>query len=533
MPLLPSSSLLPSLLPLLLLLLLAPAPALAREPVRLLLSIGANVGDPEDPVLRFADEDAARVRQLFVELGGVRADRASVLVDVPASAVRQKLAELTGRIAELRAAGEDALLVLYVSSHAAGGVLHLAGTHLPLAELRDAVRATGARLSVLLVDACQSGTLAQRKGGRARAAYEVALERLPLHGQVVLSSSGPAESSEEWDSLQGSLFTHHLLTGLRGDADAEGDGKVSLSEAYAYAYRRTVAGAAGAGQHPSYALELAGTGELVLAEPKGARSALLFPEEASGRYVVSSRPRADVVAEVDKQPGRPLRLAVPPGRYLVRKKSGASTGLLEVELPFGGETRVREDALTWRRFQEVAVKGGDLELRSASVLAGVRAERAAVSGTGVRVAPALAYRHTFGAWWVLGSVSGSGADYRGQALTVSERALGLGASVGYRWMEWTVVPQLGLSVELSGVEQSFWRDQEEAIREVLGQPGLPARRALGLGVGPVAGLEVPLAGQAFALVQGQLLVRHLPSESPGVPPLRLAPSASAALGWRF
>ena len=154
------------LLPLLLLVSLCPALARA-ETVRLLVSIGANVGDPDDAVLRFADDDAARVRQLFVELGGVRADRASVLVDASAQDLRQKLAEVAGRVAELRGEGHDPVLVVYVSSHAKAGVLHLAGTHLPLAELRDTARKAGARLTIVVVDACESGTLAQKKGGRA------------------------------------------------------------------------------------------------------------------------------------------------------------------------------------------------------------------------------------------------------------------------------------------------------------------------------------------------------------------------------
>ncbi|MBZ4416834.1 hypothetical protein [Myxococcus sp. RHSTA-1-4] len=516
----------------LLLVLLWPALAPA-ETVRLLVSIGANVGDPDDAVLRFADDDASRVRQLFVELGGVRADRASVLVDAPAQDVRQKLAEVAGRIAELRGEGHDPVLVVYVSSHAKAGVLHLAGTHLPLAELRDSARRAGARLTVMVVDACESGTLAQKKGGRAAPAYDVSLEKLPLHGQVVISSSGPAEVSEEWDSLQGSLFTHHLLTGLRGDADVDSDGKVSLSEAYAYSYRRTVAGAAGAGQHPAYALELAGTGELVLTEPAGARSALVFPAAAAGHYVVSSRPRPDVVAEVEKQPGRPLRLAVPPGRYLVRKRAGASTGLLEVELPFGGERQVNEAALEWRRYQEVAVKGGALELKSAAVLVLGRWEGAAIPGTGTRVSAALGYRHTRGAWWALGTVSGTRASYRGVGLDISEGALGLGAAAGYRWLEWALVPQVGLSVEVTGLRQSFRRDREEDIQDTMDRPALAPRHALGVAAGPVVGVEVPLPGPAFALVQGQLLVRYLPPPSESVPPLRLTPLASAGAGFRF
>ncbi|WP_108076115.1 caspase family protein [Vitiosangium sp. GDMCC 1.1324] len=518
------------LFPLGVLLLLLPARAPA-ETVRLLVSIGANVGAPEDPVLSFADDDAERVRRLFIELGGVRTDRAYLLVDPTATVVRQRLAEVAGRIAELRSSGNDVVLVVYVSSHARAGVLHLAGTGLPLAELRDTTRQIGARLAVVIVDACESGTLAQRKGGSAAPAYDVSLERLPLRGQVIISSSGPGESSEEWDSLKGSLFTHHLLTGLRGDADAEGDGKVSLSEAYAYAYRRTVAGSSSAGQHPAYAWDLSGTGELILTEPDVARSALVFPSAASGRFVVASQPRSDVVAEVDKQSGRPLRLAVPPGRYLVRKRAGESTGLLEVELPYGGERRVQEEKLVWRRFTEVALKGGYVALRNSALLGLARLESAPVRGSGLRLAGGLGYRHTWGSWWALGTLTATGASYRGVALDITERALGLGVSAGYRWMEWALVPHLGLSVELTGMRQSLHRDAEDEIQDNFGAAPLAPRQALGVAVGPVVGVEIPLWGHSFALVQGQLLLRYLPSEQQ--PSVRPGGLVSAGAGWRF
>lgn len=511
-------------------LLLCPPRATAAT-VRLLVAIGANVGDPDDAVLRFADDDAGRVRQLFVELGGVRADRSYLVVDQPASVVRQRLAEVTGRIAELRAAGDDAVLIVYVSAHAKGGVLHLGGTHLPLAELRDSAHQSGARLSVLLVDACESGTLARRKGGRAGPEFAVSLEQIPLHGQVVISSSGPGESSEEWDSLKGSLFTHHLLTGLRGDADVEGDGRVSLAEAYAHAYRRTVAGAAGAGQHPAYAWELSGTGELILTEPQAARSALVFPAALAGRYVVASQPRPDVVAEVEKTPGRPLRLAVPPGRYLLRKRAGASTGLLELELPYGGERLVREEELKWRPYTEVALKGGHVELRGSALLGFARMESAPVRGTGTRLSAGLGYRHSWGSWWALGTVSFSQAGYPAVELEVRERALGAGVTAGYRWLEWALVPYVGLGVELTGLEQRLRREREEEIEDTFGVEPLPPRRALGLGLGPIAGVEVPLPGQAFALLQAQLFLRYLPSaEQPALLP---AAFVSAGAGWRF
>ena len=36
------------------------------------------------------------------------------------------------------------------------------------------------------------GAIARAKGGRPGPAYEVSLEKLPLHGQVIITSSGPA-----------------------------------------------------------------------------------------------------------------------------------------------------------------------------------------------------------------------------------------------------------------------------------------------------------------------------------------------------
>jgi hypothetical protein len=519
------------LAPVALLLLAAASPARAVTH-RLLLSVGANVGDPDDPVLSYADDDAQRMRQVLVELGGVRADRATLLVDRDAAAVRQKLAELAGRISELRAAGDDAVLLVYVSAHAKDGVLHLRGSHLPLAELRDAAKDAGARLTVLVADACESGTLARRKGARPGPEFAVSVEQLPLHGQVVISSSGPGESSEEWDSLKGSLFTHHLLTGLRGDADADGDGKVSLSEAYAYAFRRTVAGAAGAGQHPAYAWDLSGTGELILTEPMAASSALVFPASLSGRWVVASQPRPDVVAEVEKPAGRALRLAVPPGRYLVRKRAGASTGLVELELPYGGERQVREQDLTWRRYTEVSMKGGYVALRSTALLALGGVETPPVAGTGARVGAALGYRKVWGPWWALATLRGGAAGYPGVELSVDERRLGVGLAGGYRWLAWPVVPHLGASLELTGVEQRFARDREDEIQDTFGVGPLPARRALGVAGGLVGGVEIPITGRVFGLAQGQLLVGAFPSEDGGTS-VEPAAAASIGMGWRL
>lgn len=499
--------------------------------MKLLLAVGSNLGDPEDAALQYAHADAERVARLFVELGGVAPDRAVVVLGQPATAIRERLAELAGRIRELAAAGQDVVLLVYFSGHARGGELHLSGSRLPLAEVRELVAGTRARLRVLMVDACDSGAIARKKGGAPGAEFDVRLEKLPLAGQVVISSSGPSESAQEWESLGGSLFTHHLLTGLRGDADGDGDGKVTLPEAYAYAYRRTVANAALGAQHPSFDFDLAGAGELVLSEPAAQKSALVFPAELEGHYVVASQPRPDVVAEVDKEAGRVLRLAVPSGRYLVRKRLGVNVGLLDVELPYGGTKVVDEAAMKRRNFTEVVMKGGYLELRPSAVAVAASGLSETLVNTGARLRLGLAYRHTWGEKWAVASLGVGTASYRGVDLRTDETSVALGLSGGLRWLTTPLVPLVGLLVELSATWQRYLRDQEADIQRVWGQGPLPGRRALGVGFGPVVGVEVPLPASTFALACAELLVRHLPAD--GQPAWTLGAQGQLVVGWRF
>ncbi|MDC0713274.1 hypothetical protein POL68_32730 [Stigmatella sp. ncwal1] len=115
--------------------------ALAGEaqaaPVRLLVSIGNNTGDPIDVPLRYADTDARRFHELMRELGQVQSTRAYLLSGATVEQVRAAFTEVRGRAAELAAAGADVTLFIYVSAHAQAGQLHLGGGHLPLTELRE------------------------------------------------------------------------------------------------------------------------------------------------------------------------------------------------------------------------------------------------------------------------------------------------------------------------------------------------------------------------------------------------------------
>jgi hypothetical protein len=480
--------------------------------VRLLVAIGNNVGDPGEAPLRFADADARRVRDLFVELGDVAQERAVLVVNEGASAVRERLAEVRGRMAELRAAGHSITLVLYVSSHARAGALHLSGTELPLDELREFAAEAPARLKLVVIDACQSGSVARPKGGTPVEPFEVHLERLPIGGEVFITSSGPVEASQEWDSLGGSLFTHHWLTGLRGDADADGDGDVSLAESYAYAFRHTVVAASAVEQHPVFDMNLSGSGDLVLSQPARGKGALVFPAALSGRYVVASRPRPDVVAEITKQEGRPLRLAVPPGRYLVRKRLGTTVGLIELELPYGGTRTIDESQMQRRDFAEVALKGGRIEQRPHALLLTGRAQSPALRGTGLGGQGSLGYRFTWDTWWVQVDGSAGGRRFTAKAGTVTEFDGALGLSAGYRLLSvGPLVLQLGVSAEALVVRQSLRRFAEEEIERVYSQGPPAARTALGLRAGAVLAADVPIWDRLFAQLSLRPAITLLPA----------------------
>lgn len=511
--------------------LLVSGAARAAAPVRVLVAIGNNLGDPSDAPLSWAEADAQRVASLFVDFGDVEPRRAKVLLGQRADVVREALAEASGRVDELASEGHDVVLLVYVSAHAEAGVLHLGGTHLPLDDVRRFLAESKARLKVGIVDACDSGVLARKKGGAPGPEFEVGLTAGDVRGLALITSSGPAEASQEWASLKGSLFTHHLLTGLRGDADADDDGQVTLGEVYGYAFRRTVQGAARGGQHPAFDLDLSGTGELALAAPKRGRSAVVLPANASGAYVISSQPRPDVVAEVQKEPGKALRLAVPPGRYLVQKRLGLKVGLATVELPFGGERTVDEAALEVRGFGEVAMKGGYLEVRpwAAALVGAVQTPQ--LDGSGAEWRAGLGLRRGFDAWWAGVSALGSYRQFRGQQLTVAESSGALRVDGGYRFLQWAVVPLVGLVAEGRVVHQVATRDDEALLQQLYGTGPLPPVTAFGVSVGPLAGAEIALGERFFAQARAVALLRYLPAD--GQPPLTFGVEGTLLLGVRF
>jgi len=231
------------------------------------LAVGYN-GVPSGPhssgagVLSFADDDALAVHELARTVA-----RRSVVLTLPDRAtqarypsslearppsvgeLRRALAELGADIDKAACAGDEVAVWIFYSGHgwlddSGRANLTLADGALSQDMLYDEVLpALSGRTVHLMIDACHAEALIRPRDLTAEtteiSASEVAstslrgrLSRLPNVGVVMASASNT--QAHEWDDYQTGVFTHELLSGLRGGADVNGDGRVEYSEIAAF-----------------------------------------------------------------------------------------------------------------------------------------------------------------------------------------------------------------------------------------------------------------------------------------------------------
>lgn len=281
--------------------------------------VGSNPGGPGQQTLRYAEDDARRMADVLAQLGRYGKADMRVLVRPDQARVFATIDEIGAKLREHQQKGEQAVLVFYYSGHAKANAFNLGGSELAITALRDKLQKLPTTLTLIVLDACQSGQFARTKGTEAAADFSFnSVSRLTTKGIAVMASSSAQELSQESDELKSSYFTHHLVVGLRGAADSDGDGRVSVDEAYRYAYRRTLASTAQTqvgSQHVTLETDLAGQGDVPVTYPSDAKSQLELPGPLDARVLVQHKASGNVVAEVHKAAGAPLRLAFVAGSY--------------------------------------------------------------------------------------------------------------------------------------------------------------------------------------------------------------------------
>ncbi|MBN1335839.1 MAG: caspase family protein [Deltaproteobacteria bacterium] len=379
----------------------AAAPAAEAATWRHALVVGANDGGQSLEPLKYAEQDARRFADLVVELGGFGAEDVTVLYAPGRDLFLAALAE-HARVASRH---PDDLFILYYSGHADARGLRLQDEVIRFDDLKESLRSLQAEVRVGILDACRSGAIVRLKGARLTAPF--LLDDGPAtEGEAWLTSATADEAAQESDQIQGSFFTHYLVSGLRGAADMD-DGRVSLGEAYRYAYQRTVArtGATEGGtQHPTYDYRLQGRGDLVLTEVGRGLARITIAEAVAGEVTVLRLPDRVPVAEVAKPSTNAVVLALAPGRYLLRLRNEQGLRESTVSLSEGMAPTVSEFGAPSRP-EYARLKGLD-ELT---------ANLTSLVDEGGRTLSALDLRHS--PWIAAGAsavVPGAGQAYNGQ-----------------------------------------------------------------------------------------------------------------------
>jgi hypothetical protein len=325
------------------------------------LVVGSNAAGPGQTELRYAEDDARRVGAILKELGGYTAGSVDIVVHPTPDVLRQRLDQLAARVKADTAAGRQVRVFFYYSGHARATAIDLGPSALPLAELRQRLFSVPAALTVVVLDACQSGAFSRVKGATPAADFSFnSRQQLGATGTAVLASSSDSELSQESEQLRSSYFTHHLLVGMRGAGDNNNDGAVSIDEAYRYAYHQTLiatAATAVGGQHVSLEVDLKGHGEVPLSFPRAATKSITLPASLEGQTLVQDKRAKAVVAETYKAKGKAVRIAVAPGDYEVLVRHDGR--LRRCQLSAGGEVDLAR--CTNEKIVAASSKGGGFE----------------------------------------------------------------------------------------------------------------------------------------------------------------------------
>ena len=159
----------------------------------------------------------------------------------------------------------------------------------------------------------------------------------PTNSVESRTSSAATEVAQESDRIRASYFTHYLVSGLRGAADMSGDGRVSLNEAYQFAFSETLGrtvDSRGGAQHPSYDINMSGTGDVVMTDVRQMSATLVLADDIDGRFFIRNASQ-ELIAEVYKPLGRTVALGVEPGIYDVRVERDKTVLLAKTTLVDG------------------------------------------------------------------------------------------------------------------------------------------------------------------------------------------------------
>jgi hypothetical protein len=345
------------------------------QAARFTVAIGYNgvaVGSgPELQPLRYADDDAIAVHAFARSLGErsflltlpdpdtIERHRAAAGGARPPSlaALRQTVAELRKALEAASARGEESQVLLFYSGHgrrtdAGDGALTLLDGELTRQVLYEEVLAAlPARFVHLLIDACHAEAVVRPRDLRAASVdvgeaavsdylQKQTLARFPHVGAIVATTS--SAEAHEWDRYRAGVFTHELLSALRGAADVNGDRRIEYTElgAFLAAANREVADRRALLQTVVSPPRLDARAAIVDLGVGAAVARLVGRPAFLGSFFVETG-RGVRIADLRTEPEHAVELVVPAGEPLHIRNAHSET---EVQLQAG--QRLRFESLT-------------------------------------------------------------------------------------------------------------------------------------------------------------------------------------------
>jgi hypothetical protein len=280
--------------------------------------VGANDGGKDRGTLRYAVADAHEMKTVLEDMGGVLPEDSRFLEEPSRETFLKEIQALAKSVAEARDKFRRVEVFFYYSGHSDEDSLFLGNSRITYAEFKDLITSMDADVRIAILDSCASGNLALPKGVTKKSPFllDTAYD---MKGYAFMTSSSASEAAQESGRLKKSYFTHNLISGMRGAADMNQDGRITLSEAYQFAFdgtltqtEKTMAGP----QHPSYHIQMSGTGDVVITEIGKSSAILNIKKDVNGKIYIHNHDNV-LVVELSKPAGREISIGLNAGDYRI------------------------------------------------------------------------------------------------------------------------------------------------------------------------------------------------------------------------
>lgn len=295
----------------------------ASSVVRYAFIISANDGGKDKPHLRYAVKDAESFSEVLKELGNLAKENTFFLVEPDSETLFKSMNRLNTMIRNRKNSSAKVETIFYYSGHSDDKHFLIKNDKIPYKRFHNEIKKIESDVKIAILDSCSSGSFNQLKGVKVKPPF-LNNSAYDMKGYAFMTSSSPVEPSQESGYLKGSIFTHYLISGLRGAADLSEDKIITLNEAYQYAYRETLIHSQQTEhgpQHPGYNIQMSGKGDVIMTDIKQSTSLLIIEKGISGRLFINNS-KGNLVVEINKTAGKQIAIGLEPDNYQVILKNG-------------------------------------------------------------------------------------------------------------------------------------------------------------------------------------------------------------------